>query len=335
MSAPRQLAAREGLGLPSGGTLDQVLARAPLLPSSWGGQDVVAAWARGGPEDADAVDRAVTDGRAERVWGPQGRLWLTTPSLAADLRVVYRGLADALQVDETLARRLRGRWPADASLTVGRAAGLLAAPRRDTGAALQFGAVHGWWRPTTRDDEGRLRFRLRDEDLSGDPVEAAARVATAVVAAAGSCHEDTLVARLGRTSVVTDGIAVAVTAGPLQRDGAQLRAPDAAPAPAGGLALLGRGDPFVRLADVDDATAVLRDGRRPPPSIVLDGRLVGVWSERWVRRSLHLDVALAGPFDDGHERALTERIASLGRLRSARRTRWRRLGPPHAGRADQ
>lgn len=326
-SGAAQAAAREGLGLPPGGSLSDVLARAALLPSDWGGQDVVAAWARGGPEDATEVARAVATGTAERVWGPHGRLWLTAPDVAAQIRVVYRHLEERLTVDEALARRLREAWPAGMCLTVGRAAGLLGRSREEVGPAVQLGCLRGWWRPGPRDDEGRIAFEVRE----GRPAawardEACARLVARLVEAMGVCTVEAVRARLGPEVPVEVGAREAVVAGWLTPDGDRLAPNAEALRPAvGGLAILGRGDPFAVVVGTTPATEPIRRAADPPPLVVIDGQLAGVWSERWVGRSLHLDVAVKGTFEGGHGPVLAERIASFGRLRGARRTRWRTL----------
>lgn len=323
-------AAREGLGRPAGEPLAAVLERVPWLPSAWGGQDALAAWARGGPEDAGAVEQAVEDGTVQRVWGPAGALCLTTTERATWIRSGYAHLAAQATADATLVQRLDERWPAGGGgLTVGRAAGLLGCPRRVAGPVLQLGSLDGRWTPRMRDEEGRLTFHRVPPAAVPDVRTARRQLVACVVRMLGSCARDELLWRLG-PEVAEEGTAAALAAGDVRAEGEELVVEDVPPSAGTGrsFALVGRGD-------LCGEAAVRADGRveapRPSPapaSVLADGRLVGTWSERWVRRTLHVDVVLTPTMDLTAERRATvsDLIASLGRFRGARSARWSRLG---------
>lgn len=325
-------AAREGLGRPAGEPLAAVLERVPWLPSVWGGQDALAAWVRGGPEDAGVVERAVVDGTLERVWGPGGALCVTTPERAGWIRAAYSHLATQVGADATLVERLLERWPdGDAGLTVGRAAGVLGCPRRVAGPVLQLGCLQGRWTPRGRDEEGRLRFH-RVRSGTGPPWDARAargQLVACVVVSRGRCPRDELRARLG-PEVAEDGLLAALGDRHVRAEGDHLVAERATPPPAVGtsFALVGRGDPCGEAALRADGRAEASLPTTAPALVLADGQLLGTWSERWVRRTLHVDLTLPPTTELTADRRATvsDRIASLGRFRGARSARWSRLG---------
>lgn len=310
IASARRLAELQGVGRRPGGGLADVLAGCPLLPSRWAGQDVLAAWARGGPEDPFVIEQAVDAGDLERVWGPRGDLWTATPQVARDIRIAYRHLEDSLDVDPALAERLVRRWDVDQEFTVGQVAGVLGCDREEAGRLLQRGCVRAEVQPMARDDRGRLRFRRRDPE--GTP---------------GTDVGEVVEQARARLAPVLEAVLVP--------DGAEARP---LPGAAGGsarheggvpLALLGRGDPFASVASVDEVTEWLRRPSPTPPVVVVHGALVGTWSETWVRDRLHVDVTVALSIPSAWRAVLEDRVASLGRLRHSGSTRWRVMTGDH------